>query len=511
MTLLLPELITDITTMKNALYRVDQVRDLDQAIIDADLASASELMQRAAESAFQVIEARWPDANQLVILCGAGNNAGDGYLVAALAKQAGRSVTVYSVADPDRLNEVASSALAKWRDIGDIQLLKADGEVPELDSFDLIVDAMLGTGVDRDLAGHWIALVEEVNRCAVPVVSLDVPSGLDANTGNAQGIAVIADVTVTFVAKKFGLLTGFAADYVGELVFHPLVAAEQQRAATQPIAEEVGLAEVGGWIRPRGRTNHKGQNGHLLVIGGNMGMSGAVRLAGEAALRCGAGMVSVATHPSHAAEVDQGCPEVMALPVVDSEDFEDVGNWASVMAVGPGLGQSEWAQYLYRTSLKKAAQRDIPLVLDADALNMLAANPAFNDRWVLTPHPGEAGRLLGCSSTEVQADRFAAANEIVSRYGGTVILKGPGTVIAAKNEITRVITAGNVGMGIGGMGDVLTGVVGAMLADGLRPYDAACCAAVLHSSAADIAAADMPRGMLPSDLFAPLRRLVNFK
>jgi NAD(P)H-hydrate epimerase len=418
---------------------------------------------------------------------------------------------VFSLSDPDQLNEVASSAFAEWKNIGEIQLL-ANGDVaPELDDYDLIVDALLGTGVDRDLADHWIAVVEEVNRAAVPVLAIDVPSGLNADTGNAHGIAVVADITITFVAKKFGLVTGYAADHVGELVFDPLDPAEQQRANAEPVAEEINLDDMRQWIRPRGRTNHKGQNGHLLIIGGNLGMSGAVRLAGESALRCGAGLVSIATHPAHAAEVDQGCPEVMALPVVDSEDFDEVADWASVIAIGPGLGQSEWAQYLFRASLKKAAKRGLPLVMDADALTMLAANPEYHQHWVLTPHPGEAARLLGCKSAEVQADRLAAANEIVKRYGGTVVLKGPGTVIASKDERAKVVTAGNFGMGIGGMGDVLTGVVGAMLADGLRPYDAACAAAVLHSSAGDIAAGDMPRGMLPSDLFNPLRRLVNFK
>ncbi|MFT5063543.1 MAG: hydroxyethylthiazole kinase-like uncharacterized protein yjeF [Gammaproteobacteria bacterium] len=511
MTLLLREPIMDMTTMKNALYQVDQVRELDQAIIDAGLASGSELMQRAAQSAFRLIEERWPNAQQIAVLCGSGNNAGDGYIVAALAKQAGRSVTVFSLSDPGQLNEVASSAFAQWRAVGDIQVLTSNDAAPSLDDFDLIVDALLGTGVDRDLVGHWTATVEEVNRCVAPVLAIDVPSGLNANTGNVQGIGVVADVTITFVAKKFGLLTGYAADYVGELVFDPLEAGEVQRASISPIAAEINLSDVPSWIRPRGRTNHKGQNGHLLIIGGNLGMSGAVRLAGEAALRCGAGLVSIATHPSHAAEVDQGCPEVMALPVVDSEDFEQVSDWATVIAIGPGLGQSEWAQYLFRASLKKAAKRDVPLVIDADALTMLAAAPEYHDHWVLTPHPGEAARLLGCKSADVQADRLSAANEIVSRYGGTVILKGPGTVIAAKGELTKVVTAGNFGMGIGGMGDVLTGVVGAMLADGMRPYEGACCAAVVHSSAGDIAAGDMPRGMLPSDLFIPLRRLVNLK
>lgn len=497
--------------MKNALYRVDQVRELDQAIIDAGLASGTELMQRASEAAYRLIEERWPKAQEIAVLCGSGNNAGDGYIVAALAKQADKNVTVYSLSDPDQLNEVASSAFAQWQSVGDIQLVSEGDSAPSLDNFDLIVDAMLGTGVDRELAGHWASTVEEVNRCNAAVLALDVPTGLDADTGNAQGIGVVADVTITFVGKKIGLLTGYAADYVGELVFDPLDPAEEQRGHINPVAEEICRPNLSSWIRPRGRTNHKGQNGHLLIIGGNLGMSGAVRLAGEAALRCGAGLVSIATHPAHAAEVDQGCPEVMALPVVDSEDFDEVGDWASVMAIGPGLGQSEWAQYLFRASLKKAAKRSLPLVLDADALTMLAANPAYQDNWVLTPHPGEAARLLGCTSAEVQADRLSAANEIVARYGGTVILKGPGTVVAAKDELPKVVTAGNSGMGIGGMGDVLTGVVGSMLGDGLRPFEAACCAAVLHSNAGDMAAGDMPRGMFPSDLFEPLRHLVNFK
>ena len=511
MALLLPEPTTDIERMNNALLSVAQVRALDQAIIDAGIASGRELMDRAAAAAVKVVEERWPHAKNVAVLCGSGNNAGDGYLIAKLLKEASKQVTVYSLADPDKLNEIAASAFADWRSAGDVELLTSETTAPQLDDFDLLVDAMLGSGVDRDLNDYWVSVVEEINRCTAPVLAIDIPSGLDADTGNAKGAAVVADATVTFVAQKLGLHTGFAADHVGEVIFAPLDEAPSQRSGVESVAEIIDLKDVAEWIRPRGQTNHKGQNGHLLLVGGNIGMSGAVRLAGEASLRCGVGLVSIATHPSHAAEVDQGCPEVMALPVVDSEDFEQAGDWASVMAIGPGLGNSEWANYLFRASLKKAADRDLPLVMDAYALNMLARAPSFNDNWVLTPHPGEAGRLLGCSSQEVQADRIGAAKKIVAQYGGTVILKGPGTVIAAENETPKVVTAGNFGMGVGGMGDVLTGAVGAMLADGMRPFEAACCAAVLHSHAADIAAGDLPRGMLPSDLLIPLRRLVNLK
>lgn len=264
------------------------------------------------------------------------------------------------------------------------------------------------------------------------------------------------------------------------------------------------------WLRTalpgvRARDAHKGDFGHVLVIGGQPGMSGAARLAGEAALRAGAGLVSVATHPEHASVLNSGRPELMCHAVANAETLKPLLERSTVLAVGPGLGQSEWARGL----LVAVWDTDLPMIVDADALNLLAREPMRRDRWILTPHPGEAARLLGCSATEVQADRRTAVRALQARYGGVVVLKGAGTLIADGVQC-RVCTAGNPGMASGGMGDVLTGVIAGLCAQGMSLSSAAAAGVLVHALAADAAALrDGERGLLASDLLPELRRWVN--
>ena len=261
-----------------------------------------------------------------------------------------------------------------------------------------------------------------------------------------------------------------------------------------------------GLLVPRVRHAHKGDAGRVLVVGGQPGMPGAVRLAGEAAYRAGAGLVVLATHPAHAASIGAARPELIAYGVNDAQAIQPLLAGAHALAVGPGLGQGEWGRALWQAVLAV----DKPLVVDADALNLLAAQPSSRADWVLTPHPGEAARLLGVSVAEIEADRFAAARAIAQRFGGVCVLKGSGTLVAAHGEPSMwLCDRGNPGLATGGSGDVLTGVIVALLAQGLKPNEAARLGVWVHASAGDRVAANGERGMMASDLLAPLCDIIN--
>jgi NAD(P)H-hydrate epimerase len=258
------------------------------------------------------------------------------------------------------------------------------------------------------------------------------------------------------------------------------------------------------WLPPRARASHKGDYGHVLVVGGDHGMAGAVRLAGEAAARTGSGLVSIATRAAHAAVIAAACPELLCHGVECARDLRVLLQRASVVAIGPGLGQSAWAHDM----LAAVLQMRLPRVVDADALNLLAQEPMQCDHWVLTPHPGEAARLLGMTTKQVQADRLQAAQALQQRYGGVCVLKGAGTLVCT-SESVAICEAGNPGMASGGMGDVLTGVIAGLLAQGLSLVDAACAGVYIHAKAGDRAAQEGERGLLASDVLPHLRKLVN--
>jgi len=320
------------------------------------------------------------------------------------------------------------------------------------------------------------------------------------------GSAVHAAATITFVARKRGLFTGAARDHCGEVVLDDLAI---PAAVFAGVRADAGLLESGAIaasLPPRAPNAHKGNFGHVLAIGGDLGFGGAIRLAGEAALRAGAGLVSVATRSEHVGALNAARPELMASGVGGPQELEALLQRASVIALGPGLGQRAWGHALWHTAI--AAGK--PIVLDADGLNLLARDrlslPAGT---VLTPHPGEAARLLECDIRAIAADRFAAVREIARRHQCVCVLKGSGTVVASPHAKVAVCPWGNPGMASGGMGDVLTGVIAGLLAQGLDSYDAACIGVALHARAGDVAAREGQSGLLASDLFGPLRALRN--
>lgn len=485
--------------MALALYDVATIRALEETACRVEGIASFELMRRAGTAAFETLRRHWPRARRIAVVCGGGNNGGDGYVLAQLAHAAGLDVTVMQVGSP----AARGDAVLAWQALRATPVVVVETR-DALARAQVVVDALFGIGLNRAVAGPACQAIADINAAPGPCFSLDVPSGLDADTGAARGPAVRAKVTLTFIARKLGLETGDAREHVGRLELASLAIPAAAFTQVAPCASLCGWADWRRALAPRARTAHKGSSGHVLVVGGAPGMSGAARLAAEAALRCGAGLVSVACAPAVAAGLNAGRPEIMAHGITGPDELAPLLARAGVIALGPGLGQSAWALGLW------AALRDTrhPLVLDADALNLLAQDPARRADWVLTPHPGEAARLLATDTHAIAADRAAAARALQARYGGTVLLKGAGTIVQAVGS-TRVIAGGNPGMGSGGMGDVLTGVVAALHAQGMPLPDAAAAGAALHAAAGDLAAADGERGLLASDLMPALRRLVN--
>lgn len=482
-----------------ALYTADQVRRIDRATIDRCGVPGLELMRRAATAAFDTLRRRWPEARRLCLLAGSGNNGGDALLVGVRALHAGLAVTALLPERPR--SDDARAALAAYADAGG-RVVDADDGLPVADVY---VDGLFGTGLARAPQGVAAALIAQMNASGRPVLALDVPSGLAADTGMPLGVAVRAAATICFVGWKRGLFTAAAADCCGE---RELALLDVPAMARSGIVPDARLLDTGiGCVLPvRDADVNKGRFGHLLAVGGDHGMGGAICLAGEAALRCGAGRVGIATREDHVGGVLAARPELMVQGVDGAPALQVLLERADVVALGPGLGQGAWSHALWDRAL--AAGK--PCVVDADALNLLARQaqpvPAGS---VLTPHPGEAARLLGSDVAAVQADRYAAARALAQRHRAVVVLKGAGSLIADPDGHVAVCPWGNPGMATAGMGDVLTGVIGALLAQGLSAWDAARLGVALHARAGDLAAGGSPRGLLASDLFAPLRTLAN--
>ncbi len=487
------------SALPTELYTAAQVRELDRLAIEQQGIPSLTLMERAGADSLDALTGRCPGAGKLVVLCGSGNNAGDGYVLARLARQAGLEVRVIALVEPGRLKGDAAASAQKYLQTGSVETALA------LEGADIIVDALLGSGLNRPVEGSFAEAIELINAASVTVFALDIPSGLNADTGVCMGSAVRADATITFIGLKRGLFTAEGPEFCGEILFSDLGTPADIHVAVGAETRLTRHEEIMRNLPPRPRHAHKGRYGHVLVIGGDYGYQGAAILAGSAAARAGAGLVTVATRPEHARTIPLFRPELMTAAVTAARDLDALLDRVSIVAIGPGLGQSDWAISL----LAKVLQTRLPLVVDADALNLLALEPLRRENWVLTPHPGEAARLLGITSTEVQTDRFAAVTSLRDRFGGTVALKGAGSLVAGATGPICLNRTGNPGMAGGGMGDVLTGVIAGLVAQGMEPGVATVAGVYLHGHAADQCAAGGERGMLAGDLLPVIRALVN--
>jgi len=492
------------------LYTAGQVQRLDKCAIEDHGIPGIDLMELAGCSVFEQAMLKFSESRHWLVFCGGGNNGGDGYIVARLAREAGLDVMVCALKPMDSLSGDAATAALRWRQAG--------GEtrawpVQDIEAYDLLVDALLGTGLDRAPAGHYGDAIELINQAPAGVVAVDIPSGLNADTGQVLGMAAVADLTVTFIGRKRGLYTADGPDYAGNIKFSDLQTPDSVRDSIPDSGILIRENKICENLPPRRKNSHKGSFGWVLGVGSNLGMSGALRLCGEAALRSGAGKVTLATHPAHADLLNLACPELMVRGVERQEQLQDLLRQVDAVVTGTGLGQDSWSEELFRGCLKTAA----PVVLDADGLNILAGlftQKADGDfplgNWILTPHPAEAGRLLGIPASEVQQDRVTRAQQLAQRYDAVVVLKGCGTVIADQDGRYAICPLGNPGMASAGSGDVLAGVIAALLAQGLSLWEAAATGVVAHARAGDIAAGLLgERGMLASDITQQLPTVLN--
>lgn len=461
-----------------------------------------ELMSRAGQQVFHQACRQWPHARYWWVVTGNGNNGGDGYIVARLAQAAGIKVTVLPLVEPFYLRGDAATAYAYYQAEGGLVSTLSRAQ----DSPDLIIDALLGTGCKGALGREAQRYIRFINSSTAPVLSIDMPSGVEADTGHIESDAVHADMTVCLVGLKLGLLTGRGPDVAGKIVVEDL--------EVSPLANSTPWVSLLSWsylysLFPNRRVGaHKGEAGKLLVAGGQPGMSGAIRLAGEAALRSGTGLVRLVSHEQHFSTLNLTRPELMTATFSEFDEW----SWAKAIVLGPGLGRSAWSHSLYQAALTVARKNQTPLVLDADGLWWLSQSQIVINTttlpWVLTPHSGEAAHLLGCSIAEVEQDRRAAVLALQQRYGGVIVLKGAGTLIADQDTV-KLCQYGNNGMASGGMGDVLSGIIGGFMAQGLTPMAAATLGVGLHSLAGDLAARQGARGLVASDLLVPLKHLLN--
>lgn len=481
------------------LYDADQARAIDHFAINELGIAALSLMTRAGEVATRRLKALWPSARKITVVCGTGNNAGDGYVLAALLHASGYQVRVINLGNVEGLSLEARTcfdALPKSLAVSD--------SIDDLQNAEVIVDAIFGIDLNRNVDGIFANAIVSINESGRPVLSLDVPSGLNASTGQVMGYAVLASATVSFISAKIGLKTGAGPDCTGHLYLDDLEIPSAAYESTAPTARSLTYELVKSLLRPRLRGGHKGTHGHALIIGGAPGYRGALMLAGEAAARTGAGLVTLVSNANGPELFNAERPEMMFRTLDNVAALDTVLARVSVVAIGPGLGLAGEAMALF----SKVLDCKHALVVDADALRLLADEPIQRQNWVLTPHPGEAAYLLGCDVAEIQSNRVAAAKEIQCKYGGSIILKGVGSVVVA-NDIPEILMHGNPGMGSGGMGDVLTGIIAALIAQGLSCSNATRLAACIHGLAGDLAAKEGERGLLARDLMGHIRRLVN--
>ena len=483
-------------------YTAQQVKQGEVQAAKARGLEMFSLMERAGQGVFTIALAQYPSSQHWLVCCGGGNNGGDGYIAARLAKAMGHQVTVWQVGNPEKLKGDALTAYYHWLDQGG-DVYPIDDHVPR--DVDLIIDGLLGTGLSGPVREPISDLIDTINNSGKPVVAIDIPSGLSSNTGSVLGKAIKAQHTISFIGLKQGLVTGQARNYVGKLHFAGLGVSENFDEQNTPTLKAIEPRFIRQCLKPRQPCAHKGHHGKAVLIGGNRGMGGAMMLCAQACTRIGSGLTGALVHSDNMTAMLTVAPEVMTGSW-EVENLKQRTEWCNVIGLGPGLGRGKDGRAIF----EQVQSIDKPKVLDADALFFLAENPNHDDKRIITPHPAEAARLLGASVELVETDRFKAIHSLHEKYGGVIVLKGAGTLIYDGSQ-TYVCLAGNPGMATGGMGDVLTGIITALLAQGVPLCEAARAGGLVHSQAADKdAELKGERGLLASDLLPHLRSLVNY-
>ena len=526
-----------------------EMRQIDSETIERIGIPGIVLMETAGSAIVRSIQRDYPDCRRIGIFVGKGNNGGDGLVIARQLAHAGCDVHIFLVSPAESFTGDAATNLHIAWNLGlpmeeiltglvettsrtqtTTPFTVARGPVPRHAQCELFVDAIFGTGLRRPVVGKIAAVIEDINRLPVPVIAVDLPSGLDADTGQPLGACVRADKTVTIGLPKRGLLLHPGAEFAGQLEvadigFPKSVVDAQNIGVNWTTAQDAAF-----WLPPRPRASHKGSYGRVLVVAGSTGMTGAAALASEAALRIGAGIVTLAIPKSLNPILEVKLSEVMTLPLPETEAgslaesaAEPILKFAektkSVMAIGPGLSQHPGTAALIHRLVH--AKSELGIVIDADGLNALAqtnvARPPTlvprarsNTDIVLTPHPGEMARLIGTTIPQIEADRIGTAQQFAQEWGVTLLLKGAPTVIAHADGSTWINATGNPGMATAGMGDVLTGIIAGLMAQGLSGERAAVLGSYLHGLAGDIAAEALGmHGLIASDVLNAVPQAIN--
>jgi ADP-dependent NAD(P)H-hydrate dehydratase / NAD(P)H-hydrate epimerase len=486
------------------------IRDIDKKSIEKFGIPGLVLMENAGRATADVILAEYPYTQAAAVFAGGGNNGGDGFVIARQLISEGVQVVTYIATDP---RKYTGDALTNYRALKKLggEIVELNGSLRKYRTADIIVDALLGTGLEREVSGFYKKVIEFLNSQSAPVIAVDLPSGLDADTGQPLGAAVEADITVTYALPKIGTSVYPGVDYAGDVYLANIT--------TPYILEEnipyelLSAYDVVEMLPPRNADTHKGTYGHLLVLAGSPGKSGAATLSSLGALRVGTGLVTVGVPSSLNPIMEQKTTEVMTEPLPETDlgtfgkpsvkrALEIASGKITALAVGPGITTGDDAAEFLFEIMKSA---DVPMVLDADALTLIGKDPAILKKakvpLVLTPHPGEMARLSGLSTAQVQNDRIGVAMEFSKRYGVNLILKGARSIISTPTGEIFINTTGNPGMASGGTGDVLTGVVGGLLAQGLLPADACKLGAFVHGTAGDLVAEEIGEaGLTAGDL-----------
>ncbi len=506
------------TTLPHHVFTTQEIRMIEQEHAQGNNGHCYDLMEKAGRAVFDEMRQVNAHPNMVYVLTGKGNNGGDGYIVAAMLLKHRIPFRLFALGAPHPESE-AYTAFSYFTQVGGIveyELPNLDDEAAQGNSPDIIIDALLGTGLEsapRDPVGHWI---DFINSTKAYVISVDVPSGLNADTGTVYTDSVIANKTVCMLGLKPGLITGDAVDYVGEIKvshlgvdvnsYHGKISASEVDGAPYFPLYLSTYEDIIADLPVRTKSAHKGDSGRVLLIGGSLGYGGAISLAGQGALRAGAGLVKVATDKANSGALNAARPELMTVDMADDESMAQALAWADVIAIGPGLGQSARAEALVDMVLSA----DKSTILDADALNIVSQHGmSFNKRTILTPHPGEAARLLGTSVDKINADRYKAVYELQQHSGGVVLLKGAGTLVCDGKSIV-IVTEGSPAMASGGMGDLLTGIIAALRAQGLSQMQATLAGACVHGRSGQLSGEDFGiMGTLALDLLPYVRYLVN--
>jgi NAD(P)H-hydrate epimerase len=496
-----------------ALYSAEQIKQIEQRYSDS-LNGTYPLMERAGASVFHHLLQKWPETKHILVVTGKGNNAGDGFIVARLATERRLKVTLCYLEKP---SELTGDALRAYQKISHRSVKTVDYDRVDYANYDLVVDAMLGTGIKGKLREPYLSFIQKVNASPIPVLSVDLPTGLEADTGFVHSDAIHANMTVTMVGQKKGIYTGDSANYRGAVELSELDIPSALFEQGHCRLYSQNWDSIKRKLKPREGASHKGLFGHSVIIGGQNGMGGASLLAATAAARSGCGLTSALVGEQAAQSLNQFTPEVMASGLSEesfSRQLSALKSSRLAFVIGPGLGQTDWSRSVIAEVSNNENVRMNLQVWDADALNFLAK---FDDKdkrdnqRIITPHPGEAARLLNTDTLTISKDRYGAAQQLAKIYGGICVLKGSGTIISDEMGVQAVCPVGNPGMSSGGMGDVLAGLIGGLLAQGFEPMDAATIGVCVHGEAADRAAGPKRhyRGMLASDLFDYFPPLLN--